>query len=92
MIRAYYRIATGTFREPLYADREEWHFIALRGLFGVPLIAATALYVLDLRWAPWSLVGQIIVPHIADNPDSCPLLSPYLSPGDPWHVAGSKSS
>ena len=34
------------------------------------------------------LAEQIIVPHIADNPDSCPLPSPCLSPGDPWHVAG----
>jgi protein-S-isoprenylcysteine O-methyltransferase Ste14 len=56
VIRAYYRIATGTFREPLYADLEEWHFIALRGLFGVPLVAAVALYVLNLSWAPWSFV------------------------------------
>lgn len=56
MIRACYRIATGTFRERLYADREEWHFIALRGLFGIPLVAATAVYIADLAWAPWSFV------------------------------------
>jgi protein-S-isoprenylcysteine O-methyltransferase Ste14 len=55
-IRAYYRIATGAFRERLYADSEEWHFIALRGLFGIPLVAATAVYVLDLPWAPWAAV------------------------------------
>ena len=54
MIRVYYRIATGTFREPLYRDREVWHFIALRGLAGIPLVAATAVYVLNLPWAPWS--------------------------------------
>jgi len=56
VIRLSYRIATGAFRERLYADREEWHFIALRGLFGIPLAAATALYVFDLPWAPWSFV------------------------------------
>jgi protein-S-isoprenylcysteine O-methyltransferase Ste14 len=56
VIRLYYRFATGAFREPLYADRKEWHFIALRGLFGIPLVAATAIYVLDLPWAPWSFV------------------------------------
>jgi protein-S-isoprenylcysteine O-methyltransferase Ste14 len=56
VIRAYCRIATRAFREPLYADREEWHFIALRGLFGIPLVAATALYVLNLSWAPWPFV------------------------------------
>jgi protein-S-isoprenylcysteine O-methyltransferase Ste14 len=55
-IRTYYRIATGAFRERLYADREEWHFIALRGLFGLPLVAATVSYVLDLPWAPWAAV------------------------------------
>jgi protein-S-isoprenylcysteine O-methyltransferase Ste14 len=56
VVRAYHRIASGAFRERLYADREEWRFIALRGLFGIPLVAATALFVFDLRWAPWSFV------------------------------------
>jgi protein-S-isoprenylcysteine O-methyltransferase Ste14 len=56
VIRAYHRIATGSFREPLSADRGEWRFIALRGLLGIQLVAATALYVLDLPRAPWSFV------------------------------------
>ena len=53
----YFRFATGTFRERLYADREEWRFIALRGAFGIPLFAATAVYVFRLPWAPWSFVA-----------------------------------
>ena len=56
VIRLSCRIATGAFRERLYADREEWRFIALRGLFGIPLVAATAIYVFDLPWAAWSSV------------------------------------
>jgi protein-S-isoprenylcysteine O-methyltransferase Ste14 len=55
-VRTYYRIATGAFSERLYADREEWHFIALRGLFGIPLVAATAVHVAGLPWTPWSIL------------------------------------
>lgn len=56
-VRVWFRFSTGAFRERLYADREEWHFIALRGVFGLPLAAATVLYVFRLPWAPWSFVG-----------------------------------
>jgi len=57
VIRLFYRLASGAFRERLYADREEWHFIAVRGVFGIPLLAATILFVLDLPLAPWSFVA-----------------------------------
>ena len=56
LIRIWFRVATGAFRERLYADREEWRFIALRGVFGIPLAAATAVFVFRLPWAPWSFV------------------------------------
>ena len=56
IIRLWFRVATGAFRERLYADREEWRFIALRGVFGIPLAVATAVFVFRLPWAPWSFV------------------------------------
>jgi protein-S-isoprenylcysteine O-methyltransferase Ste14 len=55
-IRLWFRLSSGAFRERLYADREEWHFIALRGVFGIPLAAATAVYAFRLPWASWSFV------------------------------------
>jgi len=57
VIRLWFRVATGAFRERLYADRQEWRFIALRGAFAVPLAAATAVFVFRLPWAPWSFVA-----------------------------------
>jgi protein-S-isoprenylcysteine O-methyltransferase Ste14 len=57
VIRIWFRVATGAFRERLYADREEWRFIALRGVFGIPLATATAVFVFSLPWAPWSFVS-----------------------------------
>lgn len=61
VIRIYYKLKAGIFREPLFSKKEDVFFIAFRAVLGVPLLFATAhvcffphtlrIFILDLPLA-----------------------------------------
>ena len=57
VIRVYYHVRAGTYRERGYTEAEGKLIAALRALLGIPWFAAMVAYMIDPRWMTWSMVS-----------------------------------
>ena len=56
VMRAWFRITTGAYRDGITSRREGWRLVIIRWIFGIPLFAFVAMYIGFPGHAGWSYI------------------------------------